>query len=116
MGVKIGRFLDNIFQNFLTDFAIHIYDRKPIKKAQYHLQGRIMEGEVHTFFRSIQNGIVLMVVLPETLTPNGSVTSGLTSTDESTMSGTKKAAKNDASKADSRNTELDEAVKLPKGK
>jgi hypothetical protein len=60
-----------------------------------------MEGEVHAFCKSIRCGIIPMVVLTETLAPNGSVASGWTnSTDESAMlGGKKKGAKSDSGNA-----------------
>jgi hypothetical protein len=34
LGIKIGRLLDNVFQNFCGDLAEHIFDRDPIQSAQ----------------------------------------------------------------------------------
>ena len=50
MGVKIGRFLDNIFQNFVGDFSEYIYERRPIGSARAELRGR-MAGDVKSFFK-----------------------------------------------------------------
>jgi hypothetical protein len=113
MGVKIGRFLDNIFQNFVGDFSEYIYERRPIGSARAELRGR-MAGDVKSFFKSIRNGIVPSVVLPATLTPAVSVSSGITD-DSSRGSGAQKSRQEAPGKQD-RNDEVAESVKLPAGK
>ena len=76
LGIKIGRFLDNVFQNFCLDFSDYIFDRDPIRSARRRIEYRF-EDQVQSFFNGIRNGVVPSILLPESLTPSSSVT-GLT--------------------------------------
>ncbi len=76
LGIKIGRFLDNVFQNFCLDFSEFIFERDPIRSARRRLEYRF-EDQVQSFFNGIRNGVVPSILLPESLTPNSSIT-GLT--------------------------------------
>jgi hypothetical protein len=49
LGIKIGRFLDNVFQNFCLDFSDHIFKRDPIRSARRCLEYRL-EDQVQSFF------------------------------------------------------------------
>jgi hypothetical protein len=113
MGVNIGRFLDDIFQNFVGDFLEYLYEEKLIQRARAELQGR-MTSDVKSFFKSIQNGIVPSVVLPKTLIPGVSILSGMTDDSFRGLGLTK--TRQEAPGKQDRNDKVVESVKLPKGK
>jgi hypothetical protein len=113
MGVKIGRFLNNIFQNFVGDLSEYLYKWKPIKSTRAELRGQ-MTSNVKSFFKSIRNGIMRSVVLPKTLTPGVSILSGMTD-NSSRGSGLTKTWQEAPGKQD-RNAEVIDLVRLPKGK
>jgi hypothetical protein len=75
LGIKIGRYLDNVFQNFCSDVAEYVHDKDPIRGARRKLEF-FFEDQVQNFFSRIRNGVVPTILLPELLTPNSSVTGG----------------------------------------
>jgi hypothetical protein len=85
LGIKIGRYLDNVFQNFCADLAEYVNDRDPLRSSRRRLEYRF-EDEIQSFFSGIRNGVVPTILLPESLTPNSSVTGA---TDESGSKGGK---------------------------
>jgi hypothetical protein len=114
LGIKIGRFLDNIFQNFCLDFSDYIFTKDPIRSARRRLEYRF-EDQVQNFFNGIRNGIVPSILLPESLTPNSSIT-GLT--EESVPPGaasSSKAKPKPKGKAEL-NPEVRPAWRIPPGK
>jgi hypothetical protein len=58
--------LDNVFQNFCSDFADFIFDRDPIRSARRRLEYRFQD-QVTNFFNGIRNGVVPTVLLPQSL-------------------------------------------------
>jgi hypothetical protein len=66
LGVKIGRFLDNIFQNFCLDLLEQIFAEDPIKSMRRRLEYRL-EDQVQSFFDGIRNGVVPSILLPASL-------------------------------------------------
>jgi hypothetical protein len=121
MGIKIGRFLDNLFQNFCSDLAEYASDRNALQKVRRRLEFS-MDQKVTRFFEDIRGGIVPSVLLPESLTAaSGSFHSRLT--EDSSQSGTKKAKKAAAAAATASatvervvNEEMEEGCRLPKAK
>jgi hypothetical protein len=73
LGVKIGRFLDNVFQNFCANLSEYIFERDPLPSARRGFEYRF-EDQVQSFFNGIRNGIVPAVLLPKSLTPSSSIT------------------------------------------
>jgi hypothetical protein len=114
LGVKIGRFLDNVFQNFCSDLSEQIFDDDPIKSARRRLEYRF-EDQVRSFFNGIRNGVVPSILLPASLTPTSSVTGA---TEDSGRGDTKKA---DSKKTKSKgnpvvNPEIKAEWRIPPGK
>jgi hypothetical protein len=67
LGVKVGRFLDNVFQNFCSDLADFSFDRDPIRSARRRLEYRFQD-QITSFFNGIRNGVVPVVLLPQSPT------------------------------------------------
>jgi hypothetical protein len=59
--------LDNVFQNFCSDFADFIFDRDPIQAVRRRLEYRFYD-QVTNFFNGIRNGVVPSILLPQSLT------------------------------------------------
>jgi hypothetical protein len=113
LGIKIGRFLDNVFQNFCLDFSDYVFDRDPIRSARRRLEFRF-EDQVQSFFNGIRNGVVPSILLPESLTPNSSVT-GMT--EESGSGATPGKAKQGKGKGKlETNPEVPADCRIPPGK
>jgi hypothetical protein len=71
LGVKIGQFLDKVFQNFCSDLADFSFDRDLIRSARRRLEYRFQD-QVNSFFNGIRNGVGPVVLLPQSLTsPRG---------------------------------------------
>jgi hypothetical protein len=73
LGVKIGRFLDNVFQNFCSDLSEQIFADDPLKTTRRRLKYQF-EDQVQSFFNGIRNGVVPSILLPASLTLTSSVT------------------------------------------
>jgi hypothetical protein len=71
MGIKIGRFLDNLFQNFCNDLAEYAFEKEPLRRAKRKLEFT-MGDQVTRFFEDIRGGVVPSVLLPESLTSSNS--------------------------------------------
>jgi hypothetical protein len=110
LGIKIGRFLDNVFQNFCSDLAEYVFDKDPVRASRRKLEYRF-EDQVQSFFNGIRNGVVPSILLPESLTPNSSITGE----DFSTGTGTSKAKAQGKGKVE-KNPEIKVCWKIPAGK
>jgi hypothetical protein len=113
MGIRIGRCLDNIFQNFCIDLSNYAFKKEPIKRAQRRLEYAMSEI-VSRFFDDVRGGIIPSVLLPESLTTSGSIHSGITN-DSSGKSSQNSGGKKPAIQERVLNTNADEECKIPKG-
>jgi hypothetical protein len=119
MGIKIGRFLDNLFQNFCNDLAEFAFEREPLQKAKQRLKFT-MDDRVNQFFEDICGGVVPTVLLPESLTSTSLFHSRLTEDSSKSSKNTKEAKKMAAAALAVVervvNGEADESCKIPKSK
>ena len=114
MGIRIGRYLDNIFQNFCIDLSDYAFKKEPIKRSQRRLE-YAMSDNVSRFFDDVRGGIVPSVLLPESLTSSGSTHSGITD-DSSGKSSRNSGGKKPAAQERVLNSGADEECKIPKGR
>lgn len=116
MGIRIGRYLDNIFQNFCIDLADYAFESEPIKRAQRRLEYG-MGDKVARFFDDVRGGIVPSVLLPESLTAAGSGSTHSAITDDSSGRSSQKSGRKGSLVPERvTNPEADEECKIPKGR
>jgi hypothetical protein len=117
MGIQIGRFLDNLFQNFCNDLAEYAFNKEPLRRAKRKLEFT-MGDRVTRFFEDIWGGVVPSVILPESLTSSHSFHSKITEDSSKSSKKSKKAAAAAAVADIERVTsdKTDVACRLPKSK
>jgi hypothetical protein len=109
LGLKIGRFLDNVFQNFCTDSFV--FDRDPIWAAHRGLVYQFQD-QVNNFFNKVRTGIVPEILLPQSL-----MSKGQKATNENGGCAGSKAAKGTKTKGRPEpNPEAKEEWNIPAGK
>jgi hypothetical protein len=113
LGVKIGRFLDNLFQNFCSDLSEQIFADDPIKTTRRRLEYRF-EDQVRSFFNEIRNGDVPFILLPASLTPTSSVTG--TTEDSGRGESMKDSKKSKSNGKQEVNPEIQTGWRIPPGK
>ena len=118
MGIKIGRLLDNIFQNLCNNLVEFAFDRDPLRRARKKLEF-MMDNRVSRFFEDIWGRVVPTVLLPRLLTSISLFHSQMT--DDSSKSSRNPSSKKAAAAAiagveGAVNKEADPTCQLPKNK
>lgn len=66
-GVRLGYFLDRVFQSFLSKLLSYQDESEPILAARRRLKG-VQEEDIDSVLRNLEYGVTPTIVLPESLT------------------------------------------------